>query len=141
MIVSGSIKDSTGEPLMGANVYATVSTGDKVGGTSDFDGNYNIDFTEKEITTPITISYLGFETKTFEPSQLKNANIVLKESTEALDEVVVTAKKKDKNEKSSSDFNKPVSKKGIDKNNLIGIISIGAGVLALTVLFISINRK
>lgn len=27
MIISGNIKDNTGEPLMGANIYATLSSG------------------------------------------------------------------------------------------------------------------
>ena len=95
---------------------------------SDFDGNFNIDLGDKELSSPVTISYLGFKSKTFEPSQLNNANIVLSEGEEMLDEVVVIAKKK------------PKSKKGIEKNNLIGIASLGAGLLALGVILIKIKK-
>lgn len=128
MIISGNIKDNTGEPLMGANIYATLSSGGKIGGISDFDGNFNIDLGDKELSSPVTISYLGFQNKTFEPSQLNNANVVLSEGEEMLDEVVVIAKKK------------PKSKKGIEKNNLIGIASLGAGLLALGVILIKIKK-
>lgn len=125
MIYSGNIKNTLGEPLMGANVSAQSKRG-LVGVISDFDGNFNWN-PETELTSPITVSYVGYQSKTLDPSEVQDKQIVLKESMEQLDEVVVIAKR-------------PKSQKGIDKNNLIGIISGGAGLLAIGILLVKFNK-
>ena len=125
MIYSGNIKNTLGEPLMGANVSAQSKRG-LVGVISDFDGNFNWN-PETELTSPITVSYVGYQSETLDPSEAQDKQIVLKESMEQLDEVVVIAKR-------------PKSQKGIDKNNLIGIISAGAGLLAIGILLVKFNK-
>jgi hypothetical protein len=122
---TGNIKNTLGEPLMGANVSAQSKRG-LVGVISDFDGNFNWN-PETELTSPITVSYVGYQSETLDPSEVVDKQIVLKESMEQLDEVVVIAKR-------------PKSQKGIDKNNLIGIISAGAGLLAIGILLVKFNK-
>ncbi len=82
--ISGVITDSSGEPLIGANV---MIQGTNFGTITDLDGNY-------ELTLPadaknIVVSYTGFET-TVVPISSNVLNITLNEGV-ILDEVVVTA--------------------------------------------------
>jgi hypothetical protein len=124
--ISGNIQNTLGEPLMGANVYANTPNG-KQGGISDFDGDFNVNF-DQELSSPITISYMGYKSKTFSPEELQNSQVILEESIEELDTVFITNKK-------------PKSKKKLEKNKLIGIISVGAGLLALGIILVNINRN
>lgn len=125
MIISGQVLSTSNEPLMGANIYAQTKNG-KEGVIADFDGNFNWEV-KNELTSPVTISYLGYTSRTFEPNDLDNRKVILNESAEQLDEVVVT-------------YQKPKSKKKQEKNKLIGIISIGAGILALGIILINIKK-
>lgn len=124
--ISGNIQNTLGEPLMGANVYADTLSG-KQGGISDFDGDFKIDF-DQELSSPITVSYMGYKSKTFSPEELQNSQVILEESIEELDTVFITNKK-------------PKSKKKLEKNKIIGIVSIGAGLLALGIILVNINRN
>ena len=89
--ISGNIQNTLGEPLMGANVYADTLSG-KQGGISDFDGDFKIDF-DQELSSPITVSYMGYKSKTFSPEELQNSQVILEESIEELDTVFITNKK------------------------------------------------
>ena len=71
---------------------------------------------------------MGYKSKTFSPEELQNSQVILEESIEELDTVFITNKK-------------PKSKKKLEKNKLIGIISVGAGLLALGIILVNINRN
>ena len=92
-ILRGKIIDAgTGEPLIGATVAVKGTT---TGGITDFDGNYSIG-NLKEGTYVLQASFVSYESKTIEGVQLKSGevtilNISLSESSEVLQEVVVTA--------------------------------------------------
>lgn len=85
-IVKGSIKDADGSPLIGVNI---MLKGTSEGTISDIDGNFSI---EASVGQTIIVSYIGYETQTITlTSTASELNIVLKESSIGIDEVVVTA--------------------------------------------------
>ncbi|WP_052958628.1 TonB-dependent receptor [Maribacter thermophilus] len=82
--VSGTVVDSEGAPLPGANV---IEKGTTNGVTVDFDGNFSI--TTSDENSILIISYLGFATKEVSLNGRTNINVVLEESAAGLEEVVV----------------------------------------------------
>ena len=91
--VTGIVKDANGEPVIGANV--TVK-GQSIGTITDIDGRFVLDAPKDAV---LQITYIGYISQEVKVSGKKGLNIVLKEDTETLDEVVVigygTAKKSD----------------------------------------------
>jgi TonB-linked SusC/RagA family outer membrane protein len=84
--VSGTVKDTAGEPLIGANVQVS---GSSLGTVTDVDGNYKL--TLPVGSNALTFSYIGYLPQTINVNQRKQINVVLIEDTKILDEVVVTA--------------------------------------------------
>ena len=91
--VTGIVKDTNGEPIIGANV--TVK-GQSIGTITDIDGRFVLDAPKNAV---LQITYIGYVSQEVKVSGNKELNIILKEDTETLDEVVVvgygTAKKSD----------------------------------------------
>lgn len=86
-VVKGTVKDATGEPVIGASVKIQGDT--RSGAITDIDGNY-------EITVPspkakIEISYLGSKTEVLSVDGKNVINVTLKDDSQSIDEVVVTA--------------------------------------------------
>lgn len=93
-IVSGTVLDNTGVPIIGA---AVIDTQDRSSGAlTDIDGNFSISV---NIGTSLEISYLGFQTITVPVTSFSQMNIVMEQDSEYLDEVVVigygTVRKRD----------------------------------------------
>ncbi len=84
--VTGTITDTNGQPLPGANI---VEKGTTNGTQSDFDGKFSISVNNENAI--LLISYLGYITSEVTVGDKTNINISLKEDTESLDEIVVTA--------------------------------------------------
>ncbi|WP_298238536.1 TonB-dependent receptor [uncultured Algibacter sp.] len=102
LTVTGNItSQEDGLPLAGVNIL--IANTNK-GALSDFDGNYSISNVPTDAV--FEVSYLGFETQTIIVGDRNTINIVMKESTESLDEVVVigygTSKKSELTEAVSS---------------------------------------
>lgn len=83
--VTGTVKDSNGEPIIGATV---IEKGTANGTVTDFDGNYTLELSDNGI---LAISYIGYKSQEFVASQIKQGAlaVTLKEDTEVMDEVVV----------------------------------------------------
>lgn len=81
--VTGHVVDEDGEPLPGASVLIDGTT---TGTTTDLDGNFNIDAAEDDV---LVISYVGFDTQRVPIEGRSEINVVMIESEEYLDEVVV----------------------------------------------------
>lgn len=81
--VKGVVKDVSGETLLGVNVIVKNSS---KGDVTDFDGNYKIDGVPKG--SVLVFSYLGFTTKEVVVDR-EIIDVVLEESAEKLDEIVV----------------------------------------------------
>ena len=81
--VSGVVKDTNGEPLIGATVMVKGTTN---GVSTDVDGKFTIGNASGKT---LVVSYVGYKTK--EVKAANAASIVLESSSQSLDEVVVTA--------------------------------------------------
>ena len=82
--VTGKVKDSSGEPVIGASVV--VKGNNTMGTITDFDGNFMLDVPTKSV---LVISYIGYVTQEVPTVEKKSLEIILKEDTKTLDEVVV----------------------------------------------------
>lgn len=83
--VTGVIVDVAGIPVIGANVSVKGTTN---GTITDIDGNFSLDATSNDI---LVISYIGYKGQEISLNGKTSLNIILKEDTQALDEVVVVA--------------------------------------------------
>ncbi len=91
--VKGTVKDATGEAIIGATVQEKGGTG---GAVTDLDGHFSINLTG---SGQLTISYVGMKTQTVDAKGKSVINVVLEDEAASLNEVVVigygTARKKD----------------------------------------------
>lgn len=83
--VTGVVKDSTGEPLIGASV---IEKGTSMGAATNFDGEFVL-FIKDVKNAVLSISYVGYEPQDVALNGRTNIEVVLQESAAALEEVVV----------------------------------------------------
>lgn len=81
--VTGVVKDEDGEPIIGANV---IVKGQPAGTITDIDGRFTLDASKDAV---LQISYIGYISQEVKIGDRKEVNIVLKEDTKTLNEVVV----------------------------------------------------
>ena len=81
--VKGTVKDNTGEPVIGASV---VQKGTSNGIVTDIDGNFTLNVPSN---STIVVSFIGYKTQEVPVAGKKQINVIMKEDTEMLDEVVV----------------------------------------------------
>lgn len=82
--ISGQVKDGDGNPLIGATV---IEDGTNNGVTTDFDGNFQLEVAS--LQAMLEVSYIGYTTQNVSLNGQTTISIVLLESSEMLDEVVV----------------------------------------------------
>ena len=83
--VSGTVKDTKGEPLIGVSVLVKGTTN---GTVTDLDGKFTLKVSAGDI---LEFSYIGYASQSVTVTNANSLNITLSEDTQALDEVVVTA--------------------------------------------------
>ena len=92
-VIKGIVTDTSGEPVVGATVRVSGAQG---GSITNLNGAFNLKASSK---STLVISYVGFETQKVDLNGRTNVNIVLKEETGTLNDVVVigygTAKRSD----------------------------------------------
>jgi len=92
--VRGTVKDSKGESVIGANV---VEKGTTNGTITDIDGKFTLPISGQNPV--LSVSYIGYKSKNIDLGSKKSIDIILEEDVEAIDEVVVvgygTMKKSD----------------------------------------------
>lgn len=81
--VSGKVLDEQGLPIIGANI---VEAGTINGTVTDIDGNFSLNVGNN---ATIRVTYIGYLEQNINAEDIVNFNIILKEDTQALDEVVV----------------------------------------------------
>ena len=88
-----NVKDSSGEPVIGASV---LEKGTRNGGVTDFDGNLTIKLSG---ANPVQISYIGMKSQTIKVGNKTSIDVVLEDDATTLNDVVVigygTVRKKD----------------------------------------------
>ena len=83
--VSGTVKDSAGQPIIGATV---VVDGSVVGATTGADGTFKLD---APANASLVVSFIGYETQIVSLGNRTSVDVVLAEDTQAIDDVVVVA--------------------------------------------------
>ena len=82
-VVTGTIVDPSGMPVIGANVMVKGTTN---GTITDMDGKFSMDVEEG---ATLVVSYIGFANQEIKVGNQTNLSIALKEDSKALDELVV----------------------------------------------------
>lgn len=81
--ITGTVLDATGMPVIGANVMVKGTTN---GTITDMDGKFSLNV---ERGATLVVSYIGFAKQEIKVANQSNLSIVMKEDSEALDEVIV----------------------------------------------------
>jgi TonB-linked SusC/RagA family outer membrane protein len=82
--IKGHVSDQSGEPISGATIMQKNS---KNGTVTDIDGNFTL---STSLPATLTVSFLGFESQTVSVRTASgNLQIVLKEASNSLDDIVV----------------------------------------------------
>lgn len=81
--ITGTVTDSQGEAIIGANIHVKGST---TGSITDVNGNFSIEAGPNAV---IEISYIGYLTQEIRVGGQRSLRVTLIEDTKALDEVVV----------------------------------------------------
>ena len=82
--ITGTVKDSNGQPLPGVNI---LEKGTKNGVLTDFNGNYTLKLVNDNAT--LAFSFMGFKTKEVIVNNQTTINVTLEEDVASLDEVVI----------------------------------------------------
>lgn len=83
--ISGSVKDSNGEPLIGVSVSIKGTT---TGTITDTDGKFSLKVSDQDV---LVFSYVGYVTQEKVVGNSTDLSIILVENNTVLDDVVVTA--------------------------------------------------
>ena len=83
-VVKGTVKDNTGEVVIGANVIDLSAPSN--GTITDMDGNFSL---QVSYDTRLQISYIGYNSKEVSVKGVTDLQIILDEDSKALEEVVV----------------------------------------------------
>ena len=143
--VTGSVMDSDGTPIPGANIFFKNSTS---GATTDFDGKFSFS-TNLEGTQILQISYLGYSTvekSVILDGKTVSLDVVLQEGGNMLDEVVLTATSTFRSQKESPISITSMKAKELTRLNansqadivasIPGIVADGGGGEAATNIFV-----
>lgn len=83
-VVTGIIKDSSGEPVIGASILEKGTTN---GAITDFNGNFSIAVSNNNAVLQVT--YIGYAPQELSLRGRRSLEILLEEDTESIEEVVV----------------------------------------------------
>ncbi len=83
--LEGTVKTPAGEALPGSTILVK---GTSSGATADINGKFSIQASQGDI---LVVSFIGYETQEFKVTKQSEIKIVLRESAQQLNEVVVTA--------------------------------------------------
>lgn len=83
-LVKGTVKDASGEPLIGVSVSVKGKSG--IGTITDINGNFSI---QCDANDTLVFSYIGYATLEFPVNRKSSLSISMKEDTKVLDEVIV----------------------------------------------------
>ena len=89
-VISGTVTDESGEPLIGVSV---VAKGSKTGVNTDIDGKYRIQAHKGQT---LEFSYVGMQSQSVNIGTKSVIDVVMKSSTENLEDVVVVGYGKQK---------------------------------------------
>ena len=82
--ISGTVTDVSGVPLPGVNI---IIVGTSTGTQTDFDGNYQIAAATGDV---LQFTYVGMQDTNITVGNSTTINVIMQESAEALDQIVIT---------------------------------------------------
>lgn len=109
--ITGTVLDSKGEPIIGANILVVGTTN---GVITDIDGNFKLQDVSSD--AKIRVSFIGYVTQIITAGDRESIKVTLKEDSKTLDEIVVigygTMKKSDVTGSIGSVNNTKLTEKG-----------------------------
>lgn len=118
--ITGTVKDEHDEPLAGVSI---VIQGTTTGVQTDFDGNYQIIANKDDV---LLFSYLGMESQTVTVTAESSINVVLKENSTELNEVVVVAYGTSRKEAITGSISS-IASENIEKRSITNISTVIEG--------------
>lgn len=123
--IIGTVTDPSGEPIIGASVSIPGTT---TGSITDLDGKF-------EISVPgnvniLQVSFIGMESQEIILGDKTNFSVVMKDSSIAMDEVIVTALGIKRSQKALSYNAQQVSESDILKNKDVNFVNALSGKVA-----------
>ncbi|MBN2164699.1 MAG: SusC/RagA family TonB-linked outer membrane protein [Marinilabiliaceae bacterium] len=96
-VLTGKVKDTTGEPLTGCNIHIENELHRALSGTiADFDGNFRLSIPDGEKLS-IVFSFIGYKTKQIAYTGQNSTNITLEAEDVTLDDVMVVSERVERN--------------------------------------------
>lgn len=122
-IISGKVVEELAgspSPLPGVNVNIVNAQNRYISGTmTDMNGFYKIQIPENEKNITITFSFIGMQSQRIKYTGQKVQNVTLTDNTEAMKEIVVTAKRKDRNDMGITQLEKVTATQKIKMDDLL----------------------
>uniref|UniRef100_UPI00280AAE49 SusC/RagA family TonB-linked outer membrane protein n=1 Tax=uncultured Bacteroides sp. TaxID=162156 RepID=UPI00280AAE49 len=122
--ITGKVVDTTGEPIIGASVLVKDAG---TGAVTNIDGNFSVD---AQVGSTLVISFVGYTSAEIKVGTGSVYNVTLKDDTQTLSEVVVTAMGIKKDRKSLGYAIDDVSAEELMKNKSVNPINSLAGKIA-----------
>ena len=101
-VMSGTVTEligKTADPLVGVNVNIVNAQNRSLGGSiTNLNGQYNVKIPEGENNLTIVFSYIGMKTQRVKYTGQTNLNIRMESESKTVDEVVVSAKRIERND-------------------------------------------
>ena len=122
-VISGTVTElfgKTAEPLVGVNVNLVNNQNRSLGGgITSLNGQYNVKIPEGEKDLTIVYSYIGMKTKRIKYTGQTLLNVTLESESMAVDEVVVSARRLNRNDLGISDKEMVSATQKVDMEKLI----------------------
>ena len=122
-VISGTVTElfgKTAEPLVGVNVNLVNNQNRSLGGgITNLNGQYNVKIPEGEKDLTIVYSYIGMKTKRIKYTGQTLLNVTLESESMAVDEVVVSARRLNRNDLGISDKEMVSATQKVDMEKLI----------------------
>jgi len=109
-VIIGRVTDNNGEPLVGVNIYVKGTT---IGTISDINGEYSL---KVPLSSKILVfSFVGFQQQEIKINDNGTINVILEESAQLIDELVVTGYQTLPKERITGSFSK-IETEELDRN-------------------------
>lgn len=122
-VISGTVTEmfgKTAEPLVGVNVNIVNNQNRSLGGgITNLNGQYNVKVPEGEKELTIVYSYIGMKSKRIKYNGQSSLNVTLESQSQAVDEVVVSARRVSRNDLGISDKEMVSATQKVDMEKLI----------------------
>ena len=119
--ITGKVVDVAGEPIIGASVLVK---GSSTGSVTDIDGKFSV---EAPVGSTLVVSFVGYATEEVKVGTASDYTVTLKDDTQSLSEVVVTAMGIKKEKKAFGYSVSDINSKELMKNKQTNVVNSLAG--------------